>query len=362
VSTSIVVTLTARQQALILAQLRAARYGHLLTLHALLLLHHGYSPTQIAACLFCSRSSVYRRLTVWRSGSLNWAVPASLPRSWWGHALADGFRRKLTFLLRCLPQTFGWMRTRWSCACLALTLSRQVGDEISAETVRRWLHQAGYVWKRPSLVARDDDPARATLLARIRRHWEDLGPREALVFADELELHLLPKVGAQWTLRGQRLEIVTPGQDRRCYLAAALDFRTGRLLHRTGAKKNRFLFLDLLRALDRAYSRPCFRRVYVVADNYSIHTAGDVRRWLAHHPRFVLLWLPRYCPQANPIERIFGDLHDQITRNHRHRTLPPLLAEVQRYLRRRAHHGQLPSIYREPAVKSALRQLQRKVA
>jgi hypothetical protein len=58
VPSSIVVTLTARQQDFILAQLRQARYGHLLSLHILLLLHHGYSPTQIAACLFCSRSSV----------------------------------------------------------------------------------------------------------------------------------------------------------------------------------------------------------------------------------------------------------------------------------------------------------------
>jgi putative transposase len=362
VPSSLVVTLTARQQALILAQLRQARYGHLLSLHILLLLHHGYSPTQIAACLFCSRSSVYRSVAAWRSDTLTLTVARHWPRSWWGRALTNGLRRKLTSLLRCVPRAFGWMRTRWSGACLALTLSRQVGYKISAETVRRWLHQADYVWKRPSLVARDDDPARATLLARIRRHWEELGPREALVFADELELHLLPKVGAQWIRRGQRLEIVTPGQDQRCHLAAALDFRTGRLLHRTGAKKNRFLFLDLLRALDRAYAEAGFRRVYVVADNYSIHTAGDVCRWLACHPRFVLLWLPRYCPKANPIERIFGDLHDRITRNHRHHTLPPLLAEVQRYLRRRAPHGQLPSIYREPAVKLALRQLRRKAA
>jgi transposase len=362
VPSSLVVTLTARQQALLLAQLRQARYGHLLSLHILLLLHHGYSPTQIAACLFCSRSSVYRSVAAWHSNTLKLTVSKHLPHSRWGRALADGVGQKLTALLRCLPRAFGWMRTRWSCACLALTLSRQVGYRVSAETVRRWLHQADYVGKRPSLVARDDDPARASLLAHIRLRWEGLRPQEALVFADELELHLLPKVGAQWTPRGQRLEIVTPGKDHRCYLAAALDFRTGKLIHRTGAKKNRFLFLDLLRALDRAYPGVRFRRVYVVADNYSIHTAGDVRRWLACHPRFVLLWLPCYCPKANPIERIFGDLHDQITRNHRHRTLPPLLAEAQRYLRHRAHHGQLPSIYHEPAVESALRRLRRKVA
>jgi DDE superfamily endonuclease len=128
-------------------------------------------------------------------------------------------------------------------------------------------------------VARDDDPARTALLARICLHWEDLRSREALVFADELELPLLPKVGAQWTPRGQRLEIVTPGQDQRCYLAAALDFRTGQLIHRTGAKKNRFLFLDLLRALDRIYPGVSFRRVYVVADNSkSDHRGGRTLR------------------------------------------------------------------------------------
>jgi transposase len=357
-----VVTLTARQQALMLAQLRQARYGHLLALHTLLLLHHGYSPTQISGCLFCSRSSVYRSRTAWHSGTFPLTVLAHKPRSWWGYAWADELRQKLTVLLGSVPAAFGWMRTRWSCACLALTLMRQVGYPISAETVRRWLHQAGYVWKRPSLVARDEDPARATLLARIRLQWENLRSQEAFVFADELELHLLPKVGAQWTPRGQRLSIVTPGQDQRCYLAVALDFRTGQLRRRTGPKKDRFLFLALLQALDRAYPRARFRRVYVVADNYSIHTAGDVHRWLGRHPRFVLLWLPRYCPRANPIERIFGDLHDQITRNHRHRTLPPLLADVQRYLRRRAHHGLLPSIYSEPIVKSALRCLRRKTA
>jgi transposase len=267
VPSSLVVTLTARQQDFILAPLRQARYGQLLSLPILLLLHHGYSPTQIAACLFCSRSSVYRGLAVWRSGTLNWTAPAHLPRSCWGQALADRLRRKLLLLLRRVPAAFGWMRTRWSCACLALTLSRQAGDKISAETVRRWLHQAGYVWKRPSLVARDDDPARVSLLARIRWYWENLRPQEVLVFADELELHLLPKVGAQWTPRGQRLEIVTPGQDQRCYVAAALDFRTGKLIHRTGAKKNRFLFLDLLRALDRAYPGAGFRHVYIVADH-----------------------------------------------------------------------------------------------
>ena len=65
--------------------------------------------------------------------------------------------------------------------------------EVSADTCRRWLHSLGWVWKRAKLVARDDDPQRIRKLARIRFCLENLARQAALVFADELDIHLLPK-------------------------------------------------------------------------------------------------------------------------------------------------------------------------
>jgi hypothetical protein len=76
---------------------------------------------------------------------------------------------------------------RWSCATLALTLHAQDGSAVSAETVRRWLHALGWVWKRAKLIAKDNNPCRAERLARTRWTWEHLQPWEALIFADELE-------------------------------------------------------------------------------------------------------------------------------------------------------------------------------
>jgi hypothetical protein len=55
----------------------------------------------------------------------------------------------------------------------------------------------------------------------------------------------------------------------------------------------------------------------VVVDNYKIHKAQAVGRWLAVPPRFELLWLPTYGPRAHPIEPIFGDTPDKVTRNHK---------------------------------------------
>lgn len=41
------------------------------------------------------------------------------------------------------------------------------GISVSAETLRRWVHEVGWVWKRAKLVAKDDDPQRVDRLARI---------------------------------------------------------------------------------------------------------------------------------------------------------------------------------------------------
>jgi hypothetical protein len=75
------------------------------------------------------------------------------------------------------------------------TLQSTRGITVWAETMRRGLHKIGWVWKRAKLVAKDDDPHRVERLARIRRVYEPLRAAEALVFADELDIHLLPKVG-----------------------------------------------------------------------------------------------------------------------------------------------------------------------
>ena len=67
-----------------------------------------------------------------------------------------------------------------------------------------------------------------------------------MVFADELDIHLLPKVGCAWMPKGTQLEVMTPGQNQKHYLAGALDLATGTLLHCLGPRKTNALFRDLL--------------------------------------------------------------------------------------------------------------------
>ena len=67
---STVIEIPQDEQAQMLAALRRARYGYLLALHILLLCAAGRNPTEIAAVLFCSRSSVYRTVRAYQEGTL----------------------------------------------------------------------------------------------------------------------------------------------------------------------------------------------------------------------------------------------------------------------------------------------------
>jgi putative transposase len=347
-------------QAQMLAALRRARYGYLLTLHILLLCAAGRTPTDIAAALFCSRSSVYRTVRAYRKGTLGWEQDAQgrLMPPIRTTVLLPTLRRSLVALLKATPRTYGWCRTRWSCATLAVTLKAMRGVMVSAETMRRWLHEIGWVWKRAKLVAKDDDPHRVERLARIRYVFEQLKRCEAMVFADELDIHLLPKVGCAWMPTGTQLTIMTPGQNQKHYLAGALELTTGTLHHCLGPRKTNVLFRDLLGTLEERYPAERYTRLSVVVDNYKIHKAKAVKQWLDAHPRVTLLFLPTYCPRANPIERAFGDVHDCCTRNHQRKRLPDLVVDVEDHLRLNGPWNyKLSDLYYAPAVTAAVEKI-----
>jgi putative transposase len=357
VPSTILLEMPPEEQAQMCAILRRARYGYLLAFHILLLCAAGRNPTEIAAFLLCSRSSVYRIVRAYRTGSLGVQIDpdGQLSIAVQTTVLMPWLTRSLGALLKAAPRAYGWCRTRWSCTTLAATLKAKHGVAVSAETVRRWLHEIGWVWKRAKLVAKDDDPQRIERLARIRFHYENLSAQEMMVFADELDIHLLPKVGAAWMPQGTQAEVMTPGKNEKHYLAGALHLATGKLLYCLGPRKNNALFRDLLTLLDATYPARQITRIYVVVDNYCIHKAKAVEQWLASHPRFTVLWLPTYCPRANPIERAFGDVHDKCTRNHKRKRLRDLVKDVEQHVRENGPwQYKLSHLYDAPEVTAAV--------
>lgn len=74
------------------------------------------------------------------------------------------------------------------------------------------------------------------------------------------------------------------------------------------------------------------KKIHVILDNYGIHKSYEAREALLRLPRIQLHFLPPYCPDHNRIERMWEDLHANVTRNHRHTNLFDLCAAVVRFL------------------------------
>src|SRR5947209_16200408 len=62
----------------------------------------------------------------------------------------------LRLLLTCSPQDLGYPATSWTVPLLQQELESDLGRRPSDDTVRRGLHQLGYVWKRPRYVLAPD--------------------------------------------------------------------------------------------------------------------------------------------------------------------------------------------------------------
>jgi hypothetical protein len=92
-----------------LAALRRARYGDLLPLHILLLCATGRHLTEIAAVLFCSRSSVYRTVRAYQEGALDWEDDAQgrLVPPVRTTVLLPTLRQSLLALLKAPPRAYG---------------------------------------------------------------------------------------------------------------------------------------------------------------------------------------------------------------------------------------------------------------
>ena len=293
--------------------------------HIVLLLSEGRAWALIADMLFCSTATIARWKDRFEAGGVEALLEEKRGRA--ATLLAGWIGLILAWIKRRTPRDFGYCRSRWCCATLALVLWNVHRVKVSDETIRRWLHRHEMVGRRPRPVLGLKDPRRVWKLRVIRELLRDLPPDEAAVFQDEVDLNLNPDIGCCWTERGKQAEVLTPGNNIKRYLSGSMSWRSGELIVTQGTRRNAELFVAHLDDLRRHF-RHC-RRIHVICDNARFHTTEGsrlVRQYMAMHgDRIVLHYLPAYSPQDNPIERVWWHLHEEITRNHRCRSIDELV-------------------------------------
>jgi hypothetical protein len=199
------------------------------------------------------------------------------------------------------------------------------GAAVSHTTLSRMLRRLGVRSRmaRPIVV---NPWGRRRKRARLRASAHAVSrhrPADAVYDEDEVDIHLNPRTGRDWMLPGQQKFVLTPGQNRKRYLAGVLSRNGQTLVVADSERKNSDLLLPLLDAVARR--QPTARLIHLVLDNYKIHSSLRLARYLrAEGQRFVLHFLPPYSPSTTRLERLWREVHLNVTRNHRCATMPEL--------------------------------------
>ena len=295
----------------------------------LLFLDEGNTVAEVTQLAQCARATVYR--TVYRFED-------------WGEAgLRDGRKcracpkvsndviDKLLDYLDAVPKDFGWQRSSWTQELLALQLVEDLGVSLTPQHVGRVLKQSGCRRGRPRPALRIPIKGRRETLDKIERLVEKASPDEEVLYLDEADVDLNPRIGLTYIKRGGQPLILTPGKNVKYYIGGALNARTGKVLYAHGPRKNSDLFIDSLHVISKAYRRA--QKIHIVLDNYIIHKSAKTKQALqAFNGRIQLHFLPPYSPENNPIERLWKQMHDHVTRNHRHKDMLSLWQDVVRFL------------------------------
>jgi|WetSurSiteA1Bulk_404760.scaffolds.fasta_scaffold46331_1 hypothetical protein len=251
--------------------------------------------------------------------------------------------------------------TRWT---LASIQRQEQGIRVSGKgSMCRLLLRLGVVWKRARSCVLSPDPNYVAKLADVASALAQArsAPGQIVaVYLDEVTIERQPSVAPAYAARGsdQARARRSHSANTETRVLGALDAVTGRVVFRRGRVTTTAL-VRFFQQLCQAY--PTAVRIYVILDNWPVHFHADVlaalepqetawplprppswsqdpsprtlRRWRDARLPIQLVPLPTYASWANPIEKLWRRLRQELTHLHPWADdLPALREHIDLYL------------------------------
>ncbi len=182
------------------------------------------------------------------------------------------------------------------------------------------LHRLGLEYHKPDVIPRKLDPKKQQAFIDSYEDLQNsLGPDEAVLFADAVHPTHAARPAGCWAPKQEKLAIEQTSGRERINIHGAIDLETGQTRMIEAQTVDAVSTIRLLQAIEACY--PTLARIHVFLDNASYHHAKLVREWLARPGcRINLHFIPPYCPHLNPIERLWGLMHRNVTHNKAYAT------------------------------------------
>lgn len=264
--------------------------------------------------------------------------------------------------MRRTPRACGIDQTRWTLDAIA-EACHWLTDCVPS-TVHRMLKRFSIVWKRARAAIRSPDPqyeAKLAVVEQVRQQAAARPGRIVVVYLDEVTIERQPTLANDYEKLGreQPRAQCSHRADTLTRVVAALNAQTARVTFRRASKIRLATLVQFYQDLRAAY--PDAERIYVVMDNWPVHTHPDVlvalevqecqfpwhrppnwptepsaaavKRWGQLSLPIQLVPLPTYASWCNPIEKLWRKLRQDLTHLHRWADdLAWLREEIDRFL------------------------------
>lgn len=193
-------------------------------------LARGQTVAKVAEAVCAARSTIYQWAQRFVTGGIDALHSDHRGSERWTMNIATV--AALEAFLETTPLDHGYLRSRWSSELLAKELQLCTGIGIHASTVRRALGNLDWVWRRARPTLHIADPRKAQRLRAIARALTCRDPGVGVYYQDEAEFDLNPRIGPAWRRLGAGFQeaILTPGQNRKAFIAGALHAHTGKVV------------------------------------------------------------------------------------------------------------------------------------
>lgn len=215
------------------------------------------------------------------------------------------------------PTAHGPRPSRWTLRTIRASFAEIRDYTLSGAW--RWLDRLGIRLRSAEVQDYSPDPAyheKVRCLKKcLRRAYAHSDV--AVLFLDEMGYTRWPNPAAAWT---DAPPSPRPQADRGrannglWRVIGAMNACTGRVHYLDNYIAGRRQVIQMYRLLANRYRR--MKKVYVVQDNWSIHSHDDVLAAVEKLPRIEPVWLPTYAPWLNPIEKLWRWLKQDVLKMH----------------------------------------------
>jgi transposase len=273
--------------------------------NAILLLDDGMSCEQVAKVLYIDDDTV---------------------RTWYGQYQVGGFDRL---------ETFDWVGgkprlERRQEAALSLFLNANLHantlqvrayiwktyhQQFSRSGCIKLMHRLGFEYRKPPRIpAQADEQKQQDFIDNYEALNKTCPKEQPCYFLDAVHPEYQSHPAFGWFKKGEKIALKSASGRKRVNIHGALNLEN---FDCPFVEPETVNFESTIALFEKIEARnPAAKHIHVFLDNARYHHARVVRQWMEKtKSRIKLHFLPPYAPHLNPIERLWGVMHQYVTHN-----------------------------------------------